>query len=155
MVSFVALLVLLVWVVCSTALQLANKALLGLLVFPGLGLLAVAQNLVTLLVCLMRYSHVKLPEERRVVKQVMLLGLSSGVSQILGLAAGGYLTLSMFGVLRRTSLLVTLVVGLWFGEKHGLLTKASILVMTFGAVVASFYDVSFHAIGWDCVWTLF
>ena len=136
------------WTAASTGLQLANRVLLGTLAFPGLGLVAVAQNVVTLLVCLSQWRALVWPP---VLRPLVVLGLCTGVSQLLGLAASGFLALSMFGVLRRTSLLVALAVGLWHGERHGRGTQVAVVGMTAGAVVASLSDVSFHAAGYAAV----
>lgn len=136
------------WTLVSTALQLSNRVLLGSLAFPGLGLLALAQNAVILAVCLSQWRSLVWPRELR---RVVWLGVCSGISQLLGLAASGFLVLSMFGVLRRTSMVVALLVGLWHGEKHGRLTQLSVAAMAAGAVVASASDVSFHAVGYAAV----
>ncbi len=132
------------WIAASTGLQLSNRVLLGTLAFPGLGLVAVAQNVVTLLVCATQWRALVRPPSLR---PLVVLGLCTGVSQLLGLAASGFLVLSMFGVLRRTSMLVALAVGLWHGERHSRSTQLSVLGMTVGAVLASLSDVSFHALG--------
>jgi drug/metabolite transporter (DMT)-like permease len=130
--------------VVSTGLQLSNRLLLGSFAFPGLGLVAVSQNLVTLLVCATQWRSLVRPPSLR---PLVALGLCSGVSQLLGLAASGFLALSMFGVLRRTSMLVALAVGLWHGERHSRITQLAVFGMTVGAVLASLSDVSFHAVG--------
>lgn len=150
MVSFSAVASVLFWVAASTALQLANKALFSVEMFPSVGLLAVAQNLVTVLVCLSQWPSLVLPP-RDQTKQLVLLGLYSGMSQLLGLVGSGFVALSMFGVLRRTSIFLALVVGLFHGEQHGFWTKVSVGSMTVGALVASVFDSEFHAVGYAAI----
>ncbi len=168
MIAVVPLLYVLLWVAVSTALQLSNKALLGVFRFPGLGLLAVAQNVVTVLVCLSQWRSLSWPtasaaaaagagaaaassSNPRLLRSVLLLGLVSGVSQLLGLAGAGFMGLAMFGVLRRTSLALALVAGLLAGERHTAQSVLGVAAMTLGAAVAAAHDGEYDWIGYAAV----
>jgi len=142
----------LLYAVSSFAIVVINKVVLTSYKFPSFQALALGQMVAIILVLfLAKQLHIiKFPGlDRSTFKKIWPLPLFYIGNLILGLGGTKMLNLPMFTVLRRFSILMTMMAEYWLlGVKATFRVQASVYLMIFGSLVAASSDLAFDAVGY-------
>ncbi|XP_045160173.1 UDP-N-acetylglucosamine/UDP-glucose/GDP-mannose transporter-like [Mercenaria mercenaria] len=130
----------------------ANKVVLTSYGFPSFQVLGLSQML-TGIVVLYTAKLLKLIEfpdfARDTIKRIWPLPLVYVGNLLCGLGGTQKLSLPMFTVLRRFSILFTMIAEFWIlGIKASRAVQLSVYLMMLGAIIAGLTDLSFDAIGY-------
>lgn len=133
----------------SAAIMLVNKVVLYAYGFPSPSFLALSQFMCTIvsLYAMRRAGIVSFPPvTRRRLANVFPLPLLYLGNATSGLSGTQSLSIPMFTVLRRMSMLMTMFLE-WYllGYRYSGATKASVGAMLFGSFVAAIYDLAFDS----------
>ncbi|CAH1774428.1 unnamed protein product, partial [Owenia fusiformis] len=129
-----------------------NKVVLTSYKFPSFQFLGFGQMLFTVILLFIgkRVGIITYPDlSLDIPKKVMPLPLIYLGNTVLGLGGTQRLNLPMFTVLRRFSILFTMIAEYWIlGVKAPRVVQFSVFIMIFGAMIAASNDLSFDVIGY-------
>jgi solute carrier family 35 len=141
----------------SLVIIVINKIVLTSWGFPSYTALAIAQFAATCLLLLgaraLGYTSFPL-FPRNVFRHVMPLPLVFALNTVTGLGGTQRISLPMFTVLRRFTIVLTMILEFWLLGKtssHGV--KFSVMLLVAGAFVAALNDLSFDATGYFLIMT--
>ncbi|XP_018017758.1 UDP-N-acetylglucosamine/UDP-glucose/GDP-mannose transporter-like isoform X2 [Hyalella azteca] len=140
---------------CSFLIVVFNKNVLTTHSFPSFQVVALGQMAATVMV-LFAGRHLKIVDfphySHDVVTKIWPLPLIFIGNQVFGLGGTKRLSLPMFTVLRRFSILMTMIgERIVLGVKAPLSISLTVYAMIFGSVVAALNDMAFDAIGYTFV----
>lgn len=133
----------------SILIVFVNKILLTNLRFPSFLWVGVGQMFVTIfLLYLMRYFKIICFTNVK-ISFIFPLPLFYAFNLFSGLGGTKIINLPMFTVLRRFSILMTMILEFFvFGIKPTFAIKVSVFLMIFGSIVAAIYDLNFDVYGY-------
>eukprot|EP00041_Stephanoeca_diplocostata_P017427 m.350872 g.350872 ORF g.350872 m.350872 type:complete len:266 (-) comp20694_c0_seq1:716-1513(-) len=140
------------YAISSILIMAVNKYTLTVYRFPSSSFLAFAQMIVTIILLraakaagLVTFPHFSLAT----CKKVFPLPLIYLGNIVTGLTGTKMLSLPMFSVLRRFSILMTMIGEIYLlGNKYTDKVKLSVFLMLFGAIVAASDDLAFNFMGY-------
>ncbi|KAL4236055.1 hypothetical protein ACF0H5_004441 [Mactra antiquata] len=137
---------------CSFFIIVANKVVLTSYKFPSFQVLGLCQMLTGIVVLYIAkiIRVVEFPDcSITVVKKIWPLPLFYAANLLCGLGGTQKISLPMFTVLRRFSILFTMIAEFWIlGVKASKLVQLSVYLMIGGAIVAGITDLSFDTVGY-------
>ena len=143
------------YAVVSFSIVAVNKSVLTIYKFPSVQFLSFAQLILTVIVTdvLKFFKLVSYPEVcTDSVKKVMPLPFLHLCNLILGLGSTQTLSIPMFTVLRRFTVLFVMIGEVWvLGKSFNKTTCATVFAMLFGVIVASVGDLAFDIYGYIMV----
>lgn len=138
--------------VCSFLIVVINKTVLTTYKFPSFQFLGIGQMFATVVVlyCLKLGGVVSFPDySLSTFQKVWPLPLLYVGNLVFGLGSTKRLNLPMFTVLRRFSILFTMIGEAWLlGSKANFQVQATVFLMIFGALMAASGDLAFDATGY-------
>lgn len=138
--------------VCSFLIVVINKTVLTTYKFPSFQFLGIGQMFATVVVlyCLKLGGIVSFPDySLSTFQKVWPLPLFYVGNLVFGLGSTKRLNLPMFTVLRRFSILFTMIGEMWLlGSKATFQVQATVFLMIFGALMAASGDLAFDATGY-------
>ena len=141
----------------SLLIMFVNKIVLSSYNFPSSAFLAVCQSVVTIfLLYAARLCGVInfLPLSEKVVKAVFPLPLIFMLNTLSGLGGTQSLNIPMFTVLRRFSILFTMILeGIILGTTASRPVQASVFLMMAGALIAALDDLTFNFYGYVLIFS--
>ena len=145
------------YAVVSFSIVAVNKSVLTIYKFPSIQFLSFAQLILTVVVTdvLKFFKLVTYPEVcTESIKKVMPLPFLHLCNLILGLGSTQTLSIPMFTVLRRSSVLFVMIGEVWvLSKSFNRTTCLTVLAMLFGVIVASMGDLAFDSYGYIMVLT--
>uniref|UniRef100_A0AC35TJ00 TPT domain-containing protein n=1 Tax=Rhabditophanes sp. KR3021 TaxID=114890 RepID=A0AC35TJ00_9BILA len=139
----------------SILIVFANKILLTNLKFPSFVFVGLGQMVATVIILggghILGYTT--LPKcDKLTVRRVMPLPLFYLVNLLSGLGGTQMINLPMFTVLRRFSILITMILEFFIlGVTASKAVKWSVFLMIIGSIIAGVYDLSFDALGYSLI----
>lgn len=139
----------------SLAVIFVNKLVLTSYQFPSFLFLALAQFVATCAVFYFlawRRMILLTPLSKAVIQDVGPVSMLFLLNVITGLSGTQSINLPMFTVLRRFSILMTMLLEGWIlGKKPSNLVSFSVFLMLFGAGIAAVYDLAFDSYGYTMI----
>lgn len=136
----------------SLMITIVNKTVLTSFDFPSFQVLGIGQMLATILVLFVARAvhYIDFPHlERSTFRKIWPLPLIYICNMIFGLGGTKQLSLPMFTVLRRFSILMTMIAEFWIlGVKAKLSIQISVYTMILGAMLAATNDLAFNLEGY-------
>lgn len=141
--------------ISSIAIMVINKVVLTTYRFPSPNLLALLQLFLTVIILLASKwaGLVSFPDiELSSIRKIFPLPLLFLGNLTTGLSSTKSLNLPMLTVLRRFSIVMTMILELYILRKHpSLAVQFSVFLMVIGAIVAAMYDLTFDLNGYIVV----
>lgn len=135
------------YAVCSICIVFVNKSVLTIYHFPSAQILGMGQMIAALLILgtLKAIGKVDFPDfSKDIPKRVFPLPILYLCNMVFGLMSTQSLSLPMFTVLRRFSILMTMILEKYIlGNEATRSVTMSVLIMIFGALVAASNDLAF------------
>lgn len=136
----------------SFMIMVVNKSVLTTYSFPSFQLVAFGQMMTTVIVlyCGKHFGIVSFPDlEANTFSQLTPLPFITVANMIFGLGGTKKLSLPMFTMLRRFSILMTMMAEYWvLNVRQKLSVKISVGLMIFGAIIAALSDLGFNLHGY-------
>ncbi|VDM96344.1 unnamed protein product [Thelazia callipaeda] len=140
------------YAVCSVLIVFVNKILLSNLKFPSFLVAGLGQMIATVIILWFasRLGVVTIPPfNSSIPKKILPLPFLYVLNLISGLGGTQRISLPMFTVLRRFSILMTMVMEyIILGVKAPCAVKFSVGLMILGSVIAALFDLSFDTLGY-------
>lgn len=137
---------------CSLMITVVNKTVLTSFNFPSFQVLGIGQMLATVMVLFIARAlgYIDFPGlEKSTFKKIWPLPVIYICNMIFGLGGTKQLSLPMFTVLRRFSILMTMIGEYYLlGVKARTSVQLSVYTMIFGALLAAFNDLAFNLEGY-------
>jgi len=136
----------------SILITTVNKSVLTSYSFPSANILSLGQMACTIVVLFIArlLGFVSFPRlSRDLPRRIFPLPIFTLANSLLGLNATQALSIPMFTVLRRFSILMTMLLELWLlGTKPNRFVVLSVFIMIFGALIAAANDLAFDFISY-------
>ncbi|KAK9500600.1 hypothetical protein O3M35_001838 [Rhynocoris fuscipes] len=140
------------YAVSSFMIMVVNKSVLTSYGFPSFQTVAFGQMLTTVVVlyCAKYFGVISFPDlESKTFQQLSPLPFITVANMIFGLGGTKELSLPMFTMLRRFSILMTMLAEYWvLNVRQKLSVKISVALMIFGAIIAALSDLGFNLHGY-------
>ena len=141
--------------IASLMIMVINKRILTVYAFPSFQVLGLGQMISTILILWVgrSFSIINFPNfSRSILTKIWPLPLYYAGNMIFGLAGTQALSLPMMIVLRRFTVLMTMVAEYFILKvKPELSVQLSVLMMIFGAFVAAINDLAFNLLGYSYI----
>jgi len=135
------------YALASILITTVNKSVLTSYNFPSANILSLGQMACTIVVLFIAklLGFVSFPRlSRDLPRRIFPLPIFTLANSLLGLNATQALSIPMFTVLRRFSILMTMILELWMlGTKPNRFVVLSVFIMIFGALIAAANDLAF------------
>lgn len=140
---------------CSALMVFVNKILLTNYRFPSFLCAAIGQMLATLMIIFTgrQLKMVSFPDfDSSIPRKIFPLPLIYFLNLVSGLGGTQKINIPMFTVLRRFSILMTMILEYFIlGIKASYAVRFSIGLMIFGSIIAALYDLAFDAYGYTLI----
>uniref|UniRef100_A0A914ZLP4 Sugar phosphate transporter domain-containing protein n=1 Tax=Parascaris univalens TaxID=6257 RepID=A0A914ZLP4_PARUN len=141
--------------ICSILIVFVNKILLTNLRFPSFLCAGIGQMLATVSILFVASSFriVSVPSfDRSIPRKIFPLPLIYVLNLLSGLGGTQKINLPMFTVLRRFSIVMTMLLEyLILGVKASYAIRFSVGLMILGSIIAAVYDLTFDAYGYSLI----